>query len=280
MNTIIKFLIDFDPTSFLEDLDIIGLILGAVSEFTILLDILIITALVVTILRGVFKKFWSMTWKFIIFAILFVALLIMSDMIAGYLGALPLAFEVTMDGTTYEAANLFETLQEMARIADPNINAEGFALTFLKNLVIIVGIFPIMIVATIVSLITFPLIRLVLPKRIREMRLRIPSLVLSLVYFFLTLFIFASAADTVLIPLYAFRTSAAFNDQSLLANILRPELIDVLALFTREKSFMLQILDFGNVTRYSPFFQKVDAEDFKTLYTTILEKLNNIVETA
>ena len=124
-----------------------------------------------------------------------------------------------------------------------------------------------------------PLIQLVIPKRIRKMRLTLPSLILSVAYFFLTLFLFVSAVDTVIMPLYALRMSAAFNDQSLLSQIfIGPEFIDVLALFTREKSILLQILDFGNVASYSPFFQKVGNAEFKTVYTQGLTGLNNIVE--
>lgn len=280
MHYILNFMIDFDPGALLAEFDILGLILGALSEFTILFDILIVMALVTTLLRGIFKKFWSMTWKLILFAILFTVFLIMRAPVVELIGGLALSFEATIDGVTYSGATLFETLSEMARISDPTIDGAAFATAFLSHLVIIVGIFPVMIITTIVSLITFPLVRLLIPKRVRKARLMIPSLLLSLVYFFLTLFIFASSAQSIITPLHTVSSSAAFNDQSLFAVILRPDLIDVLTLFTREKSLALQILDFGNVARFSPFFQKVGEKEFKTIYTDIIQTLNAIIPTA
>lgn len=282
MNILFRFLIDIDFDSLLGGMDIFGMVLELISSFTWLFDVLIATALVTAILRGFFKKFWKMTWKLIVFIGLFAALIIFSPQLAPLIGNIGFGIEVTVNGTNYQTETLYQTLDMIARLGGQTTgDSQEFAMRVLQNLVVMIGILPVMLAATILSLATFPLINLAIPKRVKKLKLRIPSLLLSLVYFFLTLFLFASAAHNVITPLVAIRDTAGFNDQSLLAAVFKPELIDVLSLFTRKNSHILSIIDFGNITNYQMFFQKIgDSGKFSDVYANLLTELNNIIPTS
>ncbi len=282
MNILFRFLIDIDFDSLLGGMDIFGMVLELISSLTWLFDVLIAGALLTAILRGFLKKFWNMTWKLIVFTGLFAALVIFSAQLAPLIGNLGFGIEVTVNGTDYQTETLYQTLDIIARLGGQSTaDSQEFAMRVLQNLVVMVGILPVMIVATIVSLATFPLINLAIPKRVKKLKMRIPSFFLSLVYFFLTLFLFASAAHNVFSPLVAIRDSAAFNDQSLLAAVFKPELIDVLGLFTRKNSYILRIIDFGNITNYQMFFQKIgESGKFIDIYEALLAELNLIIPTS
>lgn len=273
----------FDPASLLSGLDFIELIFGILNQVTFLVDVFIAAALVGALVRGIFKNFWKVLWRGIIFVILIAALYIVAGNLVNQVGALPLSLKGDINGVATEWKSLREILEGVALTAGNNQDyATAMTDVILKNLVIFLGVPLVAIVTPIVSGITYPIIGIFLPKRWKKIKLIPVKLALSLGLSVIAIIVFAIPMATLVPPLTAIRDTIA--DDTLMKKFMNPELIGFLELFTVEKSILLKIINLGNVAGslniFNSFVYAGDAVKLSDALPTLFAQLNTIAYAA
>lgn len=235
-----------DPGSLLDGLDFIELIFSVLNQVTFLVDIFIGAALIGAIVRGVFKKFWKVVWRGIVFLALVGVLYAFSDTLSAQLHAIPIPLKGEINGTMVEFKNLGEMIPGVIEAAGYNAAyTEAMSEVIFKNLVIFLGVPLLAIVTPIISGITFPFISLLLPKKMKTLKLIPAKLAISIAFSLIAIIIFAIPMATLVPPMTEFK--ALIADDTLMKKFLNPEFIGFLELFTAEKSILLKVVNLGNV---------------------------------
>ncbi|OQC10847.1 MAG: hypothetical protein BWX74_00435 [Tenericutes bacterium ADurb.Bin087] len=263
----------------LGGLDLISYIFGFLSQFPIVVDIIIATAVVAALLRGIFKRFWKTVWRGVIFVILLIVLFSTAGVIAPYIGSIPIPLRGVVNGSNVEYTNLAQIIHG---VSVESGNSEAYAVAFtdivLKNLVIFFGIPALSLLTPAVSAITYPLFSLLLPRKLRDAKLVLPRIAISLGLTFVALVIFMAPMATLVPPMTAVKDTMA--EGTLLYKFLNPEIINFLELFTTQKSVMLKIVDIGNIAGKIKIFGTFEVDgvavELKVAVENLLEALKTI----
>lgn len=238
----------------LDGLDIFSIIFSVIGEIFFLLDIFVLIALGAAILRGIFKKFWKVAWRSIIFVVLFLVFLIMSNTVTSFVDANLLKnIKVTIGGTEETFATLGALFTRLITESGQTATyASAMSASLMKNVTMIIVIPVILLVGNLLAMLTFPLFNLLIPKKLKVIKLRVLKLILSIGMVLVVTMLFAMPFANIVPALTAIKPT--LNDTSLLAAVFSEELIGVLEIFTKEKSVTLKILDSINTLQYISFF--------------------------
>lgn len=235
-----------DPGSLLSGLDFIELIFGVLNQVTFLVDVFIGAALIGAIVRGIFKNFWKVLWRGVIFLVILGGLYLFAGQVIPYVGTIPIPLKGVVDGTSVEWKNLREMFEGVILAAG---NTQGYATAMtdviLKNLVIFLGVPVAAIVTPIVSGLTYPLISLLIPKKMKKLKILTVKLAVSLAFTVIAIIAFAIPMATLVPPMSAIKATIA--DDTLMKKFLNPELIGFLELFTKERSIIIKVVDLGSI---------------------------------
>lgn len=264
----------------LSGFDIIGTIFGILNQIPFLVDAIVAAAFIGAILRGIFKKFWKVVWRGIIFIGLAITLILMAGTLAPYIGQIPIPLKGYANGNEMNYANLAQVINGV--ILQSGYNAD-YALAFtdiaLKNLVLFFGIPLLAMVTPLVSALTYPLFSLLLSKKLKKLKLIPAKLAISLGLTIVAVMLFAIPMATLVPPLTAIKPT--IDEGSLLFKFMHPEVIGFLELFTVEKSIFLKIVNLGNVAANLNFFSAFTVNGTKLNLSdelpVILQAMNNVV---
>lgn len=230
----------------LEGIDFIGIIFGALSQFTFLVDVFVAAALIAALLRGIFKNFWKVLWRGVIFVALIASLFIFINQITPYVGNLPLTLAGEVDGVAITYTNLGDMLKGLITLSGESATyADAMSTTILQNITIFLGVPLIALLTPMLSAITFPLINLLIPKKMKKLKFIPIKLAISVGFSLFALIIFAFPMRNLVPTLIPFQ--ATMTDGNLLQKFLNPEVIGFMRLFTSEHSIFIKIVEFGNV---------------------------------
>lgn len=263
----------------LQGFDFVGIIFSTLNQLTFLVDVFIAGAFIGAIIRGIFKNFWKVVWRGIIFIILLILLFSFAKVLAPVVGGLPIGLKGTANGVEMNYTNLAQTINGVVIQAG---YSDAYALAFteviLINIVIFVGIPVIAMVTPLISALTFFLFRLLIPKKLRKLKLIPAKLAISISLSIIAIMIFAIPMATLVPPMTAFMAMIA--EDTLMYKFLNPELIGFLELFTAEKSFFIKMINLGNVADNLNLFKtfKVGATtvELKDALPALFELLNEI----
>jgi len=263
----------------LQGFDFVGIIFSTLNQLTFLVDVFIAGAFIGAIIRGIFKNFWKVVWRGIIFIILLILLFSFAKVLAPVVGGLPIGLKGTANGVEMNYTNLAQTINGVVIQAG---YSDAYALAFteviLINIVIFVGIPVIAMVTPLISALTFFLFRLLIPKKLRKLKLIPAKLAISISLSIIAIMIFAIPMATLVPPMTAFKAMIA--EDTLMYKFLNPELIGFLELFTAEKSFFIKMINLGNVADNLNLFKtfKVGATtvELKDALPALFELLNEI----
>lgn len=263
----------------LQGFDFVGIIFSTLNQLTFLVDVFIAGAFIGAIIRGIFKNFWKVVWRGIIFIILLILLFSFAKVLAPVVGGLPIGLKGTANGVEMNYTNLAQTINGVVIQAG---YSDAYALAFteviLINIVIFVGIPVIAMVTPLISALTFFLFRLLIPKKLRKLKLIPAKLAISVSLSIIAIMIFAIPMATLVPPMTAFKAMIA--EDTLMYKFLNPELIGFLELFTAEKSFFIKMINLGNVADNLNLFKtfKVGATtvELKDALPALFELLNEI----
>ncbi len=263
----------------LQGFDFVGIIFSTLNQLTFLVDVFIAGAFIGAIIRGIFKNFWKVVWRGIIFIILLILLFSFAKVLAPVVGGLPIGLKGTANGVEMNYTNLAQTINGVVIQAG---YSDAYALAFteviLINIVIFVGIPVITMVTPLISALTFFLFRLLIPKKLRKLKLIPAKLAISVSLSIIAIMIFAIPMATLVPPMTAFKAMIA--EDTLMYKFLNPELIGFLELFTAEKSFFIKMINLGNVADNLNLFKtfKVGATtvELKDALPALFELLNEI----
>lgn len=263
----------------LQGFDFVGIIFSTLNQLTFLVDVFIAGAFIGAIIRGIFKNFWKVVWRGIIFIILLILLFSFAKVLAPVVGGLPIGLKGTANGVEMNYTNLAQTINGVVIQAG---YSDAYALAFteviLINIVIFVGIPVIAMVTPLISALTFFLFRLLIPKKLRKLKLIPAKLAISVSLSIIAIMIFAIPMATLVPPMTAF--NAMIAEDTLMYKFLNPELIGFLELFTAEKSFFIKMINLGNVADNLNLFKtfKVGATtvELKDALPALFELLNEI----
>lgn len=263
----------------LEGFDFVGVIFGFLNQLTFLVDAFIAAAFFAAIIRSIFKSFWKVVWRGIIFIILVIILFSFVGMFAPTVGQLPVSIKGTAGGTAVEWTNLAQVINGVSIKAGYS-DTYALALTevVLKNLTIWFGIMAIGIITPIISGITFPLFNLLLPKKLKDLKLIPARFAISIGLTLIAVMIFAIPMATLVPPMTAFK--AAITEDTLMYKFLNPEVIGFLELFTTEQSILLKIVNLGNVAgslnMFSAFKDGATTINLSDALPELFQQLNTI----
>lgn len=271
-----------DAGALLDGLDFVELIFGVLNQLTFLVDIFIGAALVAAVIRGLTKGFWKIMWRSLIFVILLAVLYIAAGQLVTSVGALGLKLSGEVGGTAVEWNSLREILEGVIMVAGNNQEyATAMTDVILKNLVIFIGVPLISIVTPIISAITFPLINLAIPRKLKKIKLIPVKLAVSVAFSVLAIMVFAIPMATLVPPLSAIRE--VMVDDTIMKKFMNPELIGFLELFTAEKSFLLKIVSLGNTANsmniFKSFVAGSETVQLSEALPGLFETLNTITYT-
>lgn len=263
----------------LEGLELISYIFGFLSQFPAAVDIIVGAALLAALLRGIFKGFWKVAWRGLVFIILLIVLLTTAESFAPYIGNMPIPLRGVVNGSNVEYMNLGQIIYGVSIEAGyTEAYAYEFTLYALKNLVVFFGIPIIAIVTPIISAITYPLFGLLLPRKVKEMKLVLPRIAISLGLSIIAILIFMVPMATLVPPMSAVKETMV--EGTLLYKFLNPEMINFLELFTADKSVMLRIVDFGNIAGKIKIFDTFTVDgvtyNMQTAVENLLDALHSI----
>ncbi len=279
----LRFLLDgFNPADLLSGIDFFELIFAVLNQITFLVDIIVGGILVGAIIRGIFKNFWKVLWRGIIFLVLLLVVVLLAGPIGTALGKLPIGLKGDVDGVTVAYATLNELIHNVVLHSG---QSEAYALAFtevvLKNLAIFIAVPFTGILTSILSAVTFPIIKLAIPKKIRDIKLIPVKLAISIAFSLIGVMVFAIPMATLVPPMTAIKETIA--DDTLLKKFLNPEFIGFLELFTSEKSAFLKIISLGNSTSSLNIYNKFTVDgtviNLKDALPALFEELNNITYT-
>lgn len=267
----------------LANFDFIGMAFEIINQITFLVDVFIAGAFIGAIVRGIFKRFWKVVWRGAIFIILLVLLIVLAPNFAPYVGNLPIGLKGYADGNEMNYVNLAQTLNGMAvQSGYSAAMAQNFTMVILTNLVIFFGIPALALITPLVSGITFPIFNLLLPKKVRTLKLIPAKLAISLGLTVVAIMVFAIPMATIVPQLTAFKENIV--ESSLMNKFMGVNYIEFLELFTTQKSIFLKIVDLGNVADNLNFFKTFTADGVKInladFITELIDKLNQIEYTA
>ncbi|MFA5660462.1 MAG: hypothetical protein WC968_03615 [Bacilli bacterium] len=271
-----------DFGSLLSGFDFIGTIFGILNQIPFLVDAFIAAALVGAILRGIFKKFWKVVWRGIIFVGLVITLILMAGTVAPYIGQLPIPLKGFADGNEMNYANLAQTINGVMLQSGYDADyALAFTDVVLKNLVIFFGVPLLAMLTPLVSALTYPIFSLLLSKKLKKLKLIPAKLAISVGLTIIAVMVFAIPMATLVPPLTAVKATLA--EGTLLYKFLHPEVIGFLELFTVEKSIFLKIVNLGNVAANLNFFSAFTYNGASLKLSDelplILQAINNVVYT-
>jgi hypothetical protein len=271
-----------DFGSLLSGFDFIGTIFGILNQIPFLVDAFIAAALVGAILRGIFKKFWKVVWRGIIFVGLVITLILMAGTVAPYIGQLPIPLKGFADGNEMNYANLAQTINGVMLQSGYDADyALAFTDVVLKNLVIFFGVPLLAMLTPLVSALTYPIFSLLLSKKLKKLKLIPAKLAISVGLTIIAVMVFAIPMATLVPPLTADKATLA--EGTLLYKFLHPEVIGFLELFTVEKSIFLKIVNLGNVAANLNFFSAFTYNGASLKLSDelplILQAINNVVYT-
>ena len=263
----------------LGGIDFISYIFGFLSQFPIVVDIIIASAIIAALLRGIFKRFWKVVWRGVIFVILLIVLFATAEKLAPYIGSIPIPLRGTVNGNAVEYANLGQIIYGVSIEAG---NSETYAFEFtklaLKNLVVFFGMPALSLITPAISAITYPLFSLLLPRKLKDAKLILPRIAISLGLTFITLVIFMAPAANFVPAMSAVKET--MSEGTLLYKFLNPEVINFLELFTPQKSVMLKIVDIGNISGKIKIFEEFTVDgvviQLKDAVEALLEALKTI----
>ncbi len=270
---------DFDFGSLLSGLDLFELLFSVLNQITFLVDIVIASVLVAAVVRGIFKKFWKVVWRGLLFSLILVAIVIFAAQIGTILGGLPISLKGDVNGVPVVYANLQEVIYNVV-LQSGQTEAYALALTdvVLKNLALFVGVPVAGVAALVLSAITYPIIKLFIPRKMRDIKLIPVKLALSIAFSLIGIIVFALPMATLVPPMTAIKETIA--DDTLLRKFLNPEFIGFLELFTAEKSTVLKIVSFGANPSGLNIFNKFSVDgtsyNLKDVLPAIFEQLNTI----
>lgn len=271
-----------DIGSLLSGFDFIGTIFGILNQIPFLVDAFIAAALVGAILRGIFKKFWKVVWRGIIFVGLVITLILMAGTVAPYIGQLPIPLKGFADGNEMNYANLAQTINGVMLQSGYDADyALAFTDVVLKNLVIFFGVPLLAMLTPLVSALTYPIFSLLLSKKLKKLKLIPAKIAISVGLTIIAVMVFAIPMATLVPPLTAVKATLA--EGTLLYKFLHPEVIGFLELFTVEKSIFLKIVNLGNVAANLNFFSAFTYNGARLKLSDelplILQAINNVVYT-
>lgn len=263
----------------LQGFDFVGIVFGVLSELTFLVDVFIASALVAAIIRGIFKNFWKVVWRGVIFVILLILLFSLAGVLAPTVGMIGIGLKGTANGVEMDYQNLAQTIHGVTIQAG---YSEAYALAFtevvLKNLTIFLGIMAIAIITPLISAITFPLINLAIPKRVKKLKLIPAKLAISLALSVIAIMVMAIPMATLVPPMTAFK--AMITEDTLMHKFLKPEVISFLELFTVEHSILLKAVNLGNVSGslnvFTNFKVGETTVELSAALPELFQHLNNI----
>lgn len=263
----------------LGGIDFISYIFGFLSQFPIVVDIIIASAIIAALLRGIFKRFWKVVWRGVIFVILLIVLFATAEKLAPYIGSIPIPLRRTVNGNAVEYANLGQIIYGVSIEAG---NSETYAFEFtklaLKNLVVFFGMPALSLITPAISAITYPLFSLLLPRKLKNAKLILPRIAISLGLTFIALVIFMAPAANFVPAMSAVKET--MSEGTLLYKFLNPEVINFLELFTPQKSVMLKIVDIGNISGKIKIFEEFTVDgvviQLKDAVEALLEALKTI----
>lgn len=272
-------LFGLDPAALLSGLDFVEIIFSVLNQITFLLDIILGGVLIAAVMRGIFKKFWKVLWRGVIFVLLLVVVVLAAGPIGSFIGKLPISLKGEVAGVQVAYLNLQEIIHNVIlQSGQTQAYATAFTEVVLKNLGLFVGVPLAGLATTIVSAITYPLFQLAIPKKLKGIKLIPVKLAISIGFALIGVIIFALPMAT-LVPAMT-EIKATIADNTLLKKFLNPEFIGFLELFTSEKSFLLKIVSLSNSTSSINVFNKFTADGtavtLKDALPALFEQLNLI----
>lgn len=263
----------------LNNLNLVEIIFEILSSLTFLADIFIGGALIAALIRGFTKNFFVIVWRGLLFVLGLVLVMSLASTLIPYISELPITLKGELDGVAVDYKTLGEIISGMISAAGFSGDAAiGFYEVIMKNLLLFVAVPLLSIIVPLLSAITYPLIKLLIPSKIQKMKLVTAKIALSLSFSLIAIIAFAVPMANLVPSLKTF--GEITNDQNVLYHFLNPQLVNFFELFTAEKSVFIKLVNLGSQNGLGVIFNSFTVGEETTMIgdalTELASKLNQI----